>query len=300
MSYQLELRHYRYFKVVAEELHYRKASEKLYISQPGLSRQIKQMEDALGVQLLVRNKRKVQLTEAGKYLKGEIDFIFNHLVLTHKQLKLIDKGEEGELRIGFLGSAMQNVIPDLLVKMSQQYPGISTSLEEMSNGLQVTAIEKDRLDIGFVRLARVPGGMKIKPVYQDTFSVVLPAMHPLSKENFKSVRQLETENFILFSSDYSPTYYDKIMSICEDQGFTPHITHKSVHAHTIFKLVELGLGVAIVPTSLQYGYDQKVKFIELTGIDQSALLSMIWKDGNRNPVLSKVLALVGPVTGSAS
>ena len=292
MSYQLELRHYRYFKVVAEELHYRKAADRLFISQPGLSRQIKQMEETLGVQLLVRNKRKVELTAAGRYLKDEIDFIFNHLALTRKHLKLIDKGEEGELRIGFLGSAMQNVIPDLLLKMSQQYPGISTSLEEMSNGLQVVAIDKDRLDIGFVRLARVPHGIKIRPVYQDTFSVVLPAEHPLTERSFESIRQLEMENFILFSSDYSPTYYDKIMSIFEDQGFTPHITHKSVHAHTIFKLVELGLGVSIVPTSLQYGYDQNVKFIELKGIHQSALLSMIWKEGNRNPVLSKVLSLV--------
>ena len=292
MSYQLELRHYRYFKVVAEELHYRKAADRLFISQPGLSRQIKQMEETLGVQLLVRNKRKVELTAAGRYLKDEIDFIFNHLALTRKHLKLIDKGEEGELRIGFLGSAMQNVIPDLLLKMSQQYPGISTSLEEMSNGLQVAAIDKDRLDIGFVRLARVPYGIKIRPVYQDTFSVVLPAEHPLTESSFESIRQLEMENFILFSSDYSPTYYDKIMSIFEDQGFTPHITHKSVHAHTIFKLVELGLGVSIVPTSLQYGYDHNVKFIELKGIHQSALLSMIWKEGNRNPVLSKVLSLV--------
>ncbi len=292
MSNQLELRHYRYFKVVAEELHYRRASERLFISQPGLSRQIRQMEEILGVQLLWRNKRKVRLTEAGKYLKSEIDFIFNHLELIHKQLKLIDKGEDGELRIGFLGSAMQNVIPDLLLKMDQMYPGISTSLEEMSNGLQVAAVDKDRLDIGFVRLARVPAGIRMKPVYRDTFSIVLPEDHSLTAGRFKGVHQLKNENFILFSSDYSPAYYDKIMSICEDEGFTPHITHKSVHAHTIFKLVELGLGVSIVPTSLQHGYDRKVKFIELAGIEQSALLSMIWKEENRNPVLEKVLGLV--------
>lgn len=292
MSYQLELRHLKYFKTVAEELHYRKAAEKLFISQPGLSRQIKQMEDTLEVQLFLRSKRKVSLTEAGKYLKNEVDFIFNHLDLTKKQLKLIEKGEDGELRIGFLGSAMQNVIPDLLLKMNKMFPGISTSLEEMSNSLQVDAIEKDKLDMGFVRVERVPAGIEMKPVFRDTFSIVLPENHPLSTDNFKGVNQLIEEDFILFSRDYSPAYYHKIMSICEDKGFTPHITHKSVHAHTIFKLVELGLGVSIVPTSLKHGFDFKVKLIELKEIRQFANLSLIWKASNRSRVLQKVLDLI--------
>lgn len=292
MSYQLELRHLKYFKTVAEELHYRKAAEKLFISQPGLSRQIKQMEETLSVQLFLRSKRKVALTEAGKYLKGEVDFIFNHLEFTKKQLKLIEKGEDGELRIGFLGSAMQNVIPNLLLKMNRRHPGISTSLEEMSNALQVDAIEKDKLDIGFVRVERVPQGIQMKPVFQDTFSIVLPENHKLDDSNFEGVHQLANEDFILFSQDYSPAYYHKIMSICEDKGFSPHITHKSVHAHTIFKLVELGLGVSIVPTSLKHGFDFKVKLIELKQISQFAILSLIWKETNRSQVLQKVLELI--------
>ncbi len=292
MSYQLELRHLKYFRVVAEELHYRKAAEKLFISQPGLSRQIKQMEETLDVQLFLRSKRKVELTDAGKYLKNEVDFIFNHLELTKKQLKLIEQGEDGELRIGFLGSAMQNIIPELLLRMSNRYPGISTSLEEMSNSLQLDAIEKDKLDIGFVRVERVPVGIRMKPILQDTFSVVVPENHPLDDKNFEGVDQLSKENFILFSQDYSPMYYHKIMSICEDKGFSPHITHKSVHAQTIFKLVELGLGVSIVPTSLKHGFSLRVRLIELKKIHQFAMLSLIWKESNRSKVLQKILELI--------
>ncbi|MEL7148112.1 MAG: LysR family transcriptional regulator, partial [Bacteroidota bacterium] len=115
----LELRHLRYFKTVAEELHYRKASEKLFISQPGLSRQIKQLEEVLSVQLFIRTKKSVALTAPGHYLKQEVDFIFNHLDFVKQQLALLDKGHEGELRIGFLGSAMQNVIPDLLANLNE-------------------------------------------------------------------------------------------------------------------------------------------------------------------------------------
>lgn len=291
MSNQIELRHFKYFLTVAEELHYRKAAERLFISQPGLSRQIKQLEQILDVPLFIRDKRQVSLTPEGEYLKGEMKEIMNRIELTKKHLKMVNQGEQGELRIGFLGSAMQNVIPDLLVNMNKSFPYIHTSLEEMSNTAQVVAIEKDELDIGFVRLEKVPAGMAMMPVFTDSFSVVLPRNHKLTQKNFKSVKQLKDENFILFSSDYSPSYYDKIMSICEDQGFSPKVSHKSVHAQTIFRLVENELGVAIIPTALKHGFNLNVKFIELKRIRQEAVLSILWKEGNRNPVLRKVLPL---------
>ncbi len=285
MGYQLELRHFNYFIAVAEELHYRKAAERLFISQPGLSRQIKQMEEILEAQLFIRNKKKVSLTPAGSYLKGEVEFILNHLELTKKQLKLIKEGSSGALRIGFLGSAMQKVVPNLLVRLRDRFPNIETSLDELSNHAQVNAVLKDKLDLGFVRLARVPKELAIKPVFEDSFSVVLPKNHVLSQSSFKGMKQLKDESFILFSQDYSPLYFDKVMSICEDAGFTPKVSHRSVHAQTIFTLVENNLGIAIIPTSLQNGFDLNVKFIELKKIKQRAQLSVIWKKDNRNPVL---------------
>ncbi|PSL04955.1 LysR family transcriptional regulator [Cecembia rubra] len=288
----IELRHLEYFRAVAEELNFGRAADRLFISQPGLSRQIKQMEEILEVQLFERTKRKVQLTPAGHFLKAEVDYIFNHLELTKTQLKEIAAGNIGELRIGFLGSAAHTVIPELLVKISQTFPGIQTTLEELSNAIQIEMLEKDKLDLGFVRLARVPEALEMRLVHLDTFSLVLPKDHPLSADDFKHIGQLKEENFILFSQDYSSIYYDKIMSICEDRGFTPKITHKSVHALTIFKLVEAGLGVAIVPTSLKQGYDLKVKFIELDKIKQKTELYAVWKKGNRNAALSKVLRLI--------
>lgn len=292
MGYQLELRHFNYFLAVAEELHFRQAAEKLFISQPGLSRQIKQMEEILGTSLFVRNKRKVSLTPAGEYLKSELEFILNHLEVTKKQLKSIGDGNLGEIRIGFLGSAMQNVIPELLIKLKNKYAGIKANLEELSNNAQVNAVLRDKLDVGFVRLARVPNGIELRPVFEDTFSVVLPKDHKLNSTSLKGVHQLAEESFILFSQDYSPLYYDTVMSICEDEGFTPKISHKSVHAQTIFKLVENNLGIAIVPTSLQYGFQMDVKFIELKKISQRAVLSVIWKADNRNPALQHCIDLL--------
>ncbi|MEZ4810308.1 MAG: LysR family transcriptional regulator [Allomuricauda sp.] len=292
MNYQIELRHFIYFLAVAEELHYRKAAEKLFISQPGLSTQIKQMEEILETQLFVRDKKKVRLTPAGEFLKKEVEFILNHLDQTKKQLKLIGHGHMGEVRIGFLGSAMQNVVPDLLVGLKEKYPLVHTTLEELSNRAQINAILSDRLDLGFVRMSRVPKGLEVKPVFEDTFSLVLPQDHPIDDKNFKSIDQLVNEDFILFSQDYSPEYYDTVLSICEDSGFVPKVSHKSVHAQTIFKLVENKLGIAIVPTTLQHGFQMEVKFIEMKQIRQRAVLYMVWKADNRNPALKNCMDLL--------
>lgn len=289
MSYQIKLRHFNYFLAVAEELHYRKAAEKLFISQPGLSTQIKQMESILGVKLFERDKKKVSLTAAGSFLKGEVEFIMNHLKQTKRHLKLIDEGHLGEIRIGFLGSAMQKVIPNLLLNLKAKSPEVHTSLEELTNHAQISALLKDKLDIGFVRLARVPNGLNIKPVFEDTFSLVVPIDFHIDTHNFKGMHQLAESDFILFSQDYSSLYYDTIMSICEDAGFTPKVSHKSVHALTIFKLVENRLGISIVPTALQYGFKMNVKFIELKKIKQKAILFVAWKSDNRNPVLQQCL-----------
>ncbi|TLP74504.1 LysR family transcriptional regulator [Maribacter sp. ACAM166] len=292
MSNQIELRHFTYFLAVAEELHFRKAAEKLFISQPGLSRQIRQMEEILETQLFERTKKKVSLTPAGHYLKKEVEFVFNHLEKVERQLKLISDGNSGELRIGFLGSAMQEVIPKLLLKIKDAYPKVKTSLEELANFAQVDAVLNDQLDMGFVRVSRVPSTLSMKTVFKDTFSLVLPERYPLLTREFKGIHQFVNDDFILFSKAYSPLYYDTIMSICQDAGFTPKVSHKSVHAHTIFKLVENHMGIAIVPTALQNGFQMRVKFIELKNIPQRAELSVIWKKEHTNPVLKNCIQLL--------
>lgn len=291
-NYQIELRHFVYFLTVAEELHFRRAAEKLFIAQPGLSTQIKQMEQSLGVSLFIRDKKKVRLTPAGNYLKKEVEILVNHLQKMKKQVALIGKGQLGEVRIGFLGSAMQQVIPNLLLKLQKQFPEIHTSLDELSNSAQIESVLKDKLDIGFVRLGRVPASLVLQPVFEDTFSLVIPNDMPLNSSSFLGIHQVSEQPFILFSKEYSPLYYETVLSICQDAGFLPKVSHKSVHAHTIFRLVENGLGIAIVPTALQNGFDMQVRFIELKKIRQRAVLSVLWKRDNRNPVLQHCLSLL--------
>ncbi|MFY0600886.1 MAG: LysR family transcriptional regulator [Cyclobacteriaceae bacterium] len=292
MSYQLELRHFKYFQAVAEELSFRKAADRLFISQPGLSRQIKQMEEILNAQLLERTKRSVKLTPAGQYLKNEIEYVFNHLKTVKRKVELLDSGEVGEIRIGFVGSAIHHVLPELMLKLNDRFPDIHTNLKELPNQAQVDAVINDKLDMGFVRMSGSISGLEFRPVHEDTFSLILPANHEIDPHTFVNMNQVKKEKFILFSSDYSPQYFDKIMSICEDQGFTPQVSHKSVHAFTIFKLVESGLGIAIVPTSLVVGYQLGIKAIELSMIPQRTILSAIWKSDNRNRAVQNAIEVL--------
>ncbi|MCT4699925.1 LysR family transcriptional regulator [Tenacibaculum haliotis] len=289
MSNQIELRHLRYFLAVAEDLHFRKAAERLFISQPGLSRQIKQMEEDLDIQLFVRHNRKVALTEAGIYLKTELTQSLKNLNHAFENAKLLQDGKDGHLNFGYVGSAMQNIIPNLLVEFKKEYPNVQFGLKEMDNKKQIDSLLSNDIDLGFVRLDRVPRGLAIKPILKESFCLVLPKNHPVNENNFKGLHQLKNESFILFDPSYSPSYFEKVMQIFDDSNFTPLVTHNTIHAASIYKLVENNFGLSIVPKSLQHGYDMKVKFIELKNIPQRTTLSVVWDKNNKNSILKSLL-----------
>ena len=294
MSNQIEHRHLRYFLAVAEELHFRKAAEKLFISQPGLSRQIKQMEQDLGVTLFERNNRRVALTKTGDYLQKELQINLKNLedILAHS--KLIHHGKEGHLTLGFVGSAMLQIIPAILKQFNSKFPKVMFKLEERDNQKQIEGLLSQEIDVGFVRLERVPRSLEIHTVLKETFCLVLPKNHPVNKRNFKNLSQFKDSPFILFDPEYSASYYEKVMQIFDGCGFAPIISHNTIHASSIYKLVENNLGVSIVPKSLQFGYDMNVKFIELDAIPQRAFLSIAWSKNNRNPMLQNILRLINP------
>lgn len=288
----MELRHLRYFAALGKELHFAKAADKLFITQPALSKQVQQLEDELGVRLLERTKRNVKLTEAGKYFLNEAEFVINHLEQVTEGVRRKAEGEEGEVRIGFVGSAMQNIIPDLLEQLSRKHPGIYTSLQELNNKDQLEALLHDKLDIAFVRLETVPRDLEKKVVFEDSFSLVVSKKHQIGKVNFESLLQFKNEQFILFSNDYSQEYYDNIMSIFTDHGFQPKVSHRSVQANSIFRLVEKGLGVAIVPSAMQDGVNLDIEFISLAELRQRTQLMAVWHKRNRNEALEKFLGMM--------
>ncbi|WP_017257178.1 LysR family transcriptional regulator [Pedobacter arcticus] len=290
---QLELRHLNYFRVLAEELHYRKAAEKLFISQSALSQQIKQLETIIQHPLFERVNKKVILNDAGKLLYQDALQIIQKVQAAKTRQDLLARGSTGQVAIGFVASAMQSILPGILKKLNIDCPNINLSLEELSNKEQIEAIKKGVIDIGFMRSNAVGSEMRVKCVYRENFTLVLPKNHTTTAENFKNVAHLVTENFILFPNDQSPLYYQQIVNLCADQGFTPNIAHKSIHAPTIFKLVENGMGISIIPASLATNGHPKIKFIELKDVVQKTELYAVWDKLNSNSTLPYLLEMIG-------
>jgi DNA-binding transcriptional LysR family regulator len=289
MSNQLELRHFRYFLAVAQELHFRRAAEQMYLSQPALSRQIKQLEELLEVKLFDRHNRKVSLTPAGAYLAGELEDWLGQMdqLLLHTQM--LARGVKGRLRLGYIGSAVQNIIPEFLLRIKKDYADVQFRLREMDNQQQVDALLRGDIDLGFVRLDRLPRPLEMRPVYKDTFSLVLPASHPLNQATFHSLNQVKDEPFILFEKEYSFSYFEKVMQLFDEVGLTPIVAHYTVQANTIYRLVANGLGISIVPSVLQHGYDMDIKFIELNQTSIRTTLQVAWHRKNNNPVMVHIL-----------
>lgn len=285
MNYQLDRRPFFYFLTLAEELHFRKASERLHISQPALSKQIMQLEEQLRMKLFYRHNRKVELSSAGQYLQKRLAQHFKQFdeIIHHAQL--LNQGLQGELKLGFVGSAMQQVIPNLLLDFERKYPSILIQLTELDNRQQVHQLLNHDLDVGFVRMDQLPHPLKTRALFEDTFSLVLPENHPLNASTFESIAQVKDEAFILFDPAYSESYYAKVMQIFEAHAFEPKVSHSTVNASSIFRLVENELGISIVPSALRSGFNMRVKFIEMIHIPQRTTLKMVWNTENHNPVL---------------
>jgi DNA-binding transcriptional LysR family regulator len=296
----MDLRQLRYFLTLAEELHFRKAAEKLFIVQPALTKQIQDLEKELGTILFDRNKRTVRLSAAGLYFKEQIAKIFQDLEDATKKVSLIEKGIKGEIRIGYVGSCIHTFLPDLLSKLHDNYPEIQTYLSEMTSASQLLAIQKGELDVAFLRNPPLPkeSGLGIRKkyeqrlIFQENFSLVVPTNHFITAKKFKNIKQLAHEKFILPTKSDGEMYHKLQWSICEDAGFTPQIAHETVHGYTTIKLVEKGLGVSLLPTSFKAETHAAVTFIELKNIPQKAEITAVWRAENPNLSLNFFLDLM--------
>ncbi|UCS93641.1 LysR family transcriptional regulator [Echinicola marina] len=291
----MELRQLKYFLVLAEELHFHRAADKLFIVQPALSKQIKLLEEELGISLLKRDKRNVKLTEAGKYFKTEAKAILDQLELVKSHTRLVQEGQKGEIRIGYVGSCIHTFLPDMLSDLHEAHPYILTYLNEMTSSAQLEAIQNGELDIAFLRNPFPSPNLNHQPVFRESFALVLPENHPLNENNLEDIHQLANEEFILPTRSDGELYYRLQLSICEDHGFSPKIAHETVHGHTVLNLVGHGLGITFLPTSFQKVTNAAVKFIELKDIPQRAEITAVWNKENPNPSLKKFLNHIKPL-----
>lgn len=281
----MELRHLLYFRTVAEELHFSKAAQKLFISQPPLSRQIRELEDELGVQLFIRSNKRVALTDAGKYFKGEVDAIFARLEEGKNMAKQIHLAESGELKIGYISSVYQSHLAEVLKAMRIAFPHIKTSLYEVPTLTQVRALEEGSLDVGILRSPVHSEKLQIQTLFFDPFMVVIPSGNKFGSQQ-ELAAFLKRSPFIFFNKGFAAHYNEKLIEICERMGFKPDIVHEANNVHSILQLIEAGLGVSILPSSLKKQYEHlNLAFIKLYNIPVETEVVLAYKAANRNIAL---------------
>ncbi|CAM4397728.1 LysR substrate-binding domain-containing protein [Zobellia nedashkovskayae] len=272
----MDLQHIRSAILLSKKLNFTKTAEALHIVQPALSRKIKQLEESIESPLFIRNKRNVQLTNAGTYFVGEMEKLLLQYDFILKRTKQIHNGEAGELKIGFTHSVMQSILPEILIDIRQNLPNIKTILKELNNRDQYMRLQSGELDIGFATNPLVPLGLKSKVLHIDNYAVLVPKGFDMSRVDKDGFTTFTKEPFIFPSKTDGPNYVNIIESICTGAGFIPNVVHETDSVSTSIRLIEAGMGVSLEPISSIRGLNLPIDFYELKDTPQKAQLTMIW------------------------
>lgn len=288
----MELRHLKYFLAVAEELNFTKASEKLFISQPPLSRQIMELEEELQARLFNRNNKRVELTEAGKYFEKEVKELFQDLERITIKTKKIAENVSGEFRIAYISSIYSSVISDLIKHLKEQFPYVNFKLFEVSTTKQISALEQGKIDLGIIRSPIKSPKIKAQLWFKDGFSVVYNK-NLIQIKSEEEIPKLKDETFVFFNKDYAPHYHDVLLELCAFYGFEPQVVHESNNINSIVQLVKNGLGISIVPSNIaKNNQDAEIGFIELKKVNLFTDVSLITSKEDDSEITKSAVAFL--------
>jgi DNA-binding transcriptional LysR family regulator len=239
----MELRYLRYFAKLTEEMNFNRAAERLNISQPPLSRQIKMLEEELGTSLLLRKGKKFQLTEAGRFFNEGALRILEDVALLERQTRLVGHDREAVIRIGCIGSIMFSFFPDLLAFLTKQAPESRIEIAELASEQQANAIRSGKIDVGFLRSWVESENLRFEALGEESLSII----HPLAMNAAPSAG-LSFFADKPFVSGSAPGLHERIEGACERAGFAPRVAYECSQFSSILKLVAAGLGWSVIPT----------------------------------------------------
>ena len=272
------LRQLRYFVTVAESLHFGRASEDLNVAQPALTRQIQQLEAEIGVMLLVRSSRRVELSSAGLFLLGHAREILASVERAFAETKRLDRDGFEPLRLAFVQSSTYAVLPMLLTRFREAAPNVDIRLIEMRTPYQIGALLRRQIDVGLIRPTSIPPELSARVVFEERFIVAVPSGHRLAKCSGIRLADLAEEPFITFSEQNSPMFHGIVSAICSRSGFQPRAVQEATHVHTVIGLVGSGLGIAIVPEIARDLPMTGAVFANLEGASPTTQLLIAWSN----------------------
>jgi len=289
----VELRHLRYFVAVAEERHFGRAAERLKIAQPPLSRQIQDLEERLGVTLFDRSRRKVDLTAAGATLLEHARRVFETVELAARETQRAGRGELGRIAIGYPSSLAYSGLSEVLRAFRSKYPDVAITLLGLAPQSQIDALKEGQLDVGFVRAPFDEPGLDSLAVRREPLVVALPPDHPLTARTRIPLEVLADEPFVLFPRTRGPAFFDQLMRLCNDAGFTPRIVQEAQQLD-IVSLVAAGFGVSILPGSVRHVQRAGVAYRLIVGNPMTDL-RLAWRKDNAAPVVRALVDVVRSV-----
>jgi DNA-binding transcriptional LysR family regulator len=286
----MEFRHLRSFVAVAEELHFGRAAARVHIVQPALSRQIRALEDEIGIRLFERDRRRVALTPAGTAFLDEARSLLEHADRAVEAARRADRGELGSLRIAYVPAMVSTGLPEIVRSFRQRYPGVDVRLQEMTPATQVEALLGERVDVGFVRGPIHEPALATQTVLEEPLVAALPSGHRLGSHKRLRLATLADEPFVLQARSAGPGSHDHILAVCQSAGFSPRVVQEGSQAE-VASLVASGAGVAIVPASLRAIRRAGVLYRPLHERPMTQL-EMAWRKDAASPVLRAFLAEV--------
>lgn len=272
----MDLRHLRYFQAVAEELSFSKAARRLHIAQPALSRAVQELERDVGVNLLDRNRRLVRLTPAGRVLLHETGLLLERLEDALRRVRRTDSGEEGELRLGYIGPPTRTFLGPLLAEYRRLYPRVTVILEERTPERVWEMVSQGRLSVGLTRpvLAHEALGLHTLLLRNEKLCAAVPLGHEFAGLDTLSWQQLANQSVVILARREGASSHDAILAACQKARFTPTLAHTPSLIGTILQYVEAGAGIGIVPETAMTG-SEAVKLVPLRPAQHIPLV-MVW------------------------
>jgi len=287
----MEIRHLRYFQAVAEELSFSKAALRLRIAQPALSRAVQDIERELKAQLIERGQRPARLTPAGKVLLEETRLILEQLDAAMQRVQRTAKGEEAELRLGYIGPPTRTFLAPLLREYRHRFPRVTVILEERTPERVWEMVSEGRLAVGLTRpvLAQEALGLQTLLLREEQFCAAVPKDHRFAQKKSLPWTNLKGEPLVLLARREGAGSHDTVRAACSDAGFEPRVVHAPSLIGTILQYVEAGAGIGIVPEST---VSRNIVLVPLK--PQCTIpLVMVWAKEGDDPAVAQFRKLVG-------
>ncbi len=280
----MELRQLRYFVAIAEAGSFSRAAERLHVSQPPLSTQIRNLEQEIGTVLLARTNRGVALTSSGQVFYEEARAVLARLDNVRGKILQADRGDVGVLTVGFVSIADYGVLPPALKSFRARFPLVEVQLHELTTDAQIRELRGSRLDLGLGLAPVEEPDLTFRSILREELILAAPADHPAAKDAAIDLHALSKASFIVPPRDVAPGLYDLTISRCRTAGFAPRIAQNARQMQTVIGLVSCGMGVALVPASVRNLKRTGVSYRPLRGRPALIELGILQRREAGNPL----------------